>query len=208
MPRAVVVGSGPNGLAGAITLARAGLEVVVHEAAERVGGGMRTEELTLPGFRHDVCSAIHPLARSSAFFRELELDVEWVRVAGARSRTRSTTGRRSCSSASVEETAAGLGADARGVSLADRAARRGVATRSSRCCSGRFRPTPRAARALRALGRRGGAARAARGALAGRARRRAAFSTRARARALRRQRGALDAAARAPAERRASGSRC
>src|SRR5690242_5658835 len=75
---AVVVGSGPNGLAAAITLARAGLEVVVHEASERIGGGMRTEELTLPGFRHDVCSAIHPLGRSSACFGELELDVEWL----------------------------------------------------------------------------------------------------------------------------------
>src|SRR5438552_4606329 len=74
--KAIVVGSGPNGLAAAITLARAGLDVVVHEAAERVGGGMRTEELTLPGFRHDVCSAIHPLARSSAVFREL--DVDWI----------------------------------------------------------------------------------------------------------------------------------
>jgi phytoene dehydrogenase-like protein len=75
---AAVIGSGPNGLAAAITLARAGLEVVVYEAEERIGGGMRTEELTLPGFRHDVCSAIHPLGRSSACFRELELDVEWL----------------------------------------------------------------------------------------------------------------------------------
>src|SRR2546421_6489424 len=78
LPEAIVVGSGPNGLAAAITLARAGLDVVVHEAAERVGGGMRTEELTLPGFRHDVCSAVHPLARSSTFFRELELGVDWI----------------------------------------------------------------------------------------------------------------------------------
>src|SRR5881409_4058125 len=76
--KAIVVGSGPNGLAAAITLARAGLDVVVHEAADRVGGGMRTEELTLPGFRHDVCSAIHPLGRSSVCFRELELEVEWL----------------------------------------------------------------------------------------------------------------------------------
>jgi phytoene dehydrogenase-like protein len=76
--RAVVVGSGPNGLAAAITLAQAGLDVVVHETAERIGGGMRTEELTLPGFRHDVCSAIHPLGRSSACFAELELDIEWL----------------------------------------------------------------------------------------------------------------------------------
>src|ERR1700704_4906418 len=76
--RAVVVGSGPNGLAAAIALARAGLDVVVHESAEEIGGGLRTEELTLPGFRHDVCSAIHPLARSSIGFRELELDIDWI----------------------------------------------------------------------------------------------------------------------------------
>ncbi|HZR96960.1 MAG TPA: NAD(P)/FAD-dependent oxidoreductase [Gaiellaceae bacterium] len=75
---AVVVGSGPNGLAAAVTLARAGLDVVVHEAADRLGGGMRTEELTLPGFRHDVCSAIHPLGRSSACFSELDLGIEWL----------------------------------------------------------------------------------------------------------------------------------
>ena len=71
--KAVVIGSGPNGLAAAITLAEAGLDVVVHEASETIGGGMRTEELTLPGFRHDVCSAIHPLGRS-AFDR----GVEWL----------------------------------------------------------------------------------------------------------------------------------
>jgi phytoene dehydrogenase-like protein len=73
-----VVGSGPNGLAAAITLAQAGLEVVVHEASERIGGGMRTDELTLPGYRHDVCSAIHPLGRSSACFAALDLDIDWL----------------------------------------------------------------------------------------------------------------------------------
>jgi phytoene dehydrogenase-like protein len=78
---AVVVGSGPNGLAAAITIAQAGLSVLLLEAKGTVGGGTRTEELTLPGFRHDVCSAIHPLALTSPFFRTLDLEtrgLEWV----------------------------------------------------------------------------------------------------------------------------------
>ncbi len=78
---AVVVGSGPNGLAAAVTLARAGWSVLVVEAAESIGGGTRTQELTLPGFQHDVCSAIHPLAVASPFFRELPLaehGLEWI----------------------------------------------------------------------------------------------------------------------------------
>ena len=69
-----VVGSGPNGLAAAITLARAGIDVEVLEAKEAIGGGTRTEELTLPGFKHDVCSAIHPLAVASPFLRDLPLE--------------------------------------------------------------------------------------------------------------------------------------
>jgi phytoene dehydrogenase-like protein len=71
---AVVVGGGPNGLAAAIVLARAGRSVQLFEARSTVGGGCRTAELTLPGILHDVCSAIHPLGRASPLFRELELE--------------------------------------------------------------------------------------------------------------------------------------
>jgi len=71
---AIVVGSGPNGLAAAITLQQAGLSVLLVEASRTIGGGMRSEELTLPGFVHDVCSAIHPMAASSPFFRTLPLE--------------------------------------------------------------------------------------------------------------------------------------
>ncbi len=78
---AVVVGSGPNGLAAALLLARAGLGVLVIEARDTVGGGTRTSALTLPGFRHDVCSAIHPLGLASPLMASLPLErygVEWV----------------------------------------------------------------------------------------------------------------------------------
>jgi phytoene dehydrogenase-like protein len=78
---AVVVGSGPNGLAAAITLARAGCSVLVCEANTTVGGGARSAELTLSGFVHDVCSAVHPLAAGSPFFKTLPLErfgLEWI----------------------------------------------------------------------------------------------------------------------------------
>src|SRR5581483_11539167 len=78
---AVVVGSGPNGLAAAAFLARAGRSVLVVESGATLGGGARTAELTLPGFRHDVCSAIHPLAVMSPFLASLPLrehGLEWI----------------------------------------------------------------------------------------------------------------------------------
>jgi phytoene dehydrogenase-like protein len=70
---AVVVGSGPNGLAAAIAMQQAGLSVLLLEGKKELGGGLRTAELTLPGFRHDICSAIHPMAVASPFFRTLPL---------------------------------------------------------------------------------------------------------------------------------------
>ena len=76
LKHAVVIGSGPNGLAAAVKLAKEGVDVTVHEAAATIGGGCRTAELTLPGFRHDVCAAILPLARRSPAFEGL--DVEWI----------------------------------------------------------------------------------------------------------------------------------
>ncbi len=78
---AIVIGAGPNGLAAAITIARAGRSVCVYEAKDTVGGGCRSKELTLPGFIHDVCSAIYPLSVSSPFLRSIPLEqygVEWV----------------------------------------------------------------------------------------------------------------------------------
>ncbi len=78
---AVVVGGGPNGLAAAIVLARAGRSVHLYEARDTIGGGCRSAELTLPGVIHDVCSAVHPLGRSSPLFRELALEqhgLEWI----------------------------------------------------------------------------------------------------------------------------------
>jgi phytoene dehydrogenase-like protein len=80
MVDAVVVGAGPNGLAAAVVLARAGLAVEVHEAGDSVGGGCRTAELTLPGYRHDVCAGAHPMAVASPFFRMFDLAAHGVEL--------------------------------------------------------------------------------------------------------------------------------
>ncbi|MGO8960188.1 MAG: phytoene desaturase family protein [Streptosporangiaceae bacterium] len=111
---AVVVGSGPNGLAAAITLARAGLGVTVFEGTATPGGGCRTEELTLPGLKHDVCSAVHPLAAASPFFRSLNMPAGGITmltpaVAFAHPLD---GGRAAAVTGDVASTAAGLGADA------------------------------------------------------------------------------------------------
>lgn len=70
---AIVIGSGPNGLAAAIRLQQSGLSVLLLEGKDTIGGGLRTAELTLPGFRHDICSAIHPMAAASPYFKTLPL---------------------------------------------------------------------------------------------------------------------------------------
>lgn len=78
---AIIVGAGPNGLGAAIELAQAGLRVSVYEASDTVGGGARSAELTLPGYTHDLCSAVHPLAYASPFLRRLPLaqfGLEWI----------------------------------------------------------------------------------------------------------------------------------
>ncbi|MGH7498397.1 MAG: phytoene desaturase family protein [Gemmatimonadales bacterium] len=115
-PDAIVVGSGPNGLAAAITLAQAGLKTVLREAQPTIGGGLRSAELTLPGFTHDVCSAVHPLALSSPFFRTLPLGkfgLEWIQPPAALAHPLDG-GRAAILERSIDATAAGLGAGGRG----------------------------------------------------------------------------------------------
>jgi len=111
---AVVVGAGPNGLAAAVLLARSGLSVLLVEAHARVGGGSRTEELTLPGYLHDVCSAIHPMAVASPFFRTLPLQdfgLEWIDPPVALAHPLDD-GSAAALHTSLEATASGLGRDA------------------------------------------------------------------------------------------------
>ena len=111
---AIVVGSGPNGLAAAVTLAAAGLRVQVIEGAATPGGGCRTEQLTLPGFWHDVCAAAHPLALASPFFRRFDLAARGVAFAEPAVQYAHPLdgGRAAAVTRSVTQTAASLGADA------------------------------------------------------------------------------------------------
>ncbi|SDC90682.1 phytoene desaturase family protein [Rhodococcus tukisamuensis] len=113
MTNAIVVGSGPNGLAAAVTLAQAGVEVTVVEAADAIGGGTRTSELTVPGVLHDHCSAVHPMGIASPYFRSLDLEshgLEWLHpeVDVAHPLESGTAG---VLHRSIEDTAAGLGRD-------------------------------------------------------------------------------------------------
>ena len=111
---AVVVGSGPNGLAAAIALAQRGLSVLVVEGADTIGGGVRSAELTLPGFTHDVCSSVYPMVLATPFFRTLPLaehGVEWIHPPNLVAQT-FDDGTAAILKKSVEETAASLGADA------------------------------------------------------------------------------------------------
>jgi phytoene dehydrogenase-like protein len=110
---AVVVGAGPNGLAAAIALQQAGQRVLLIEGKSTIGGGLRTAELTLPGFRHDICSAIHPLAAGSPFFSKLPLDqfgLEYIYPPLAAAHP-FEDGTAAILSPSLEQTAASLGKD-------------------------------------------------------------------------------------------------
>ncbi|MEO0895667.1 MAG: NAD(P)/FAD-dependent oxidoreductase [Bacteroidota bacterium] len=111
----VIIGSGPNGLSAGIYLAQAGYQVLILEAAESVGGGMRTAELSIPGFHHDVCSAVHPTGYLSPYFKELELEkygLEWVFPEASVAHPLDD-GPAVLLSKSVEETAIRLGRDAK-----------------------------------------------------------------------------------------------
>ena len=110
---AVIVGSGPNGLAAAVTLARAGLAVEVFEGAETPGGGCRTTELTLPGYAHDVCSTVHPLAAASPFFQTFAPDQLRFLTPDIAFAHPLDGGDAASVFGSVDDTAAELGADAR-----------------------------------------------------------------------------------------------
>lgn len=113
-PDAIVIGAGPNGLSAAIALAQAGRSVVVYEALDRVGGGAASAELTLPGYVHDICSAVHPFAVASPFWRTLPLatfGLRWV-TPPAQVAHPLDGGRAAIAWRSLDETASALGNDA------------------------------------------------------------------------------------------------
>ncbi|MGQ0538608.1 MAG: phytoene desaturase family protein [Gemmatimonadaceae bacterium] len=110
---AVIIGSGPNGLSAAITMARAGHRVTVYEAAPSPGGGARSAQLTLPGFTHDICSAVHPLAAGSPYFQQLALErhgLDWIQPAAPVAHPLDG-GSAVLLERSIDETASALGAD-------------------------------------------------------------------------------------------------
>src|SRR5438270_12140083 len=110
---AIVVGSGPNGLSAAIRMAQAGWSVLVLEAAATPGGGVRSQELTLPGFVHDVCSSVYPLTVCSPFLRTLPLKdrgLEWIFPPVALAHT-FDDGSAARLTTSIDETAHSLGKD-------------------------------------------------------------------------------------------------
>lgn len=108
----IVIGSGPNGLAAAITLQRAGIPVVLIEGKDTIGGGMRTQELTLPGFLHDICSAVHPMAAGSPFFQDLQLNLKLIQSPVAVAHP-FDGGHAAALLQSLPDTAAALGKDAK-----------------------------------------------------------------------------------------------
>lgn len=114
MTRATIIGSGPNGLAAAVALARAGYDVRVLEAAETIGGGVRSLESTLPGFLHDVCSAVHPATLASPFFQAFGLAerIEWIHPEISYAHPLDG-GRAGIAWRDIERTASALGADRR-----------------------------------------------------------------------------------------------